>query len=313
MSSKILLDYFFPITAITPTSQASTAFLKNVLAIVKPKVGAVEDTPTLCTTKTAVDAFSDTNVEVDELFDAGMNRVWVMASDDLTDVGTNIADKIGEFFTILITSDFSDAEIDARAMGDFAGVLAAASTDDAKNTTRAAIENFSAWHTNGTVKSKNMFYAFGKLLSNESGWKNQQFITMPYADDVDTIGEAENLFDDSISFVGDDSEFGKRLMLFAVGGKAIVEPYIKKNIQIDMQSAALTYVSGNQPSYTFKHAALIEDELQKVIQEYIDDDEIEAGTVEVTIGDEQFVAEADINISEPSALWRIFGEMRSTL
>lgn len=311
--SKILLDYFFPITAITPTSEASTAFLKNVLVIVKPKVGATEDTPTLCTSKSAVDAFTTDNAEADELFDAGMNRVWVMASDDLEGVGEDIADYLSNFFTILISSDFSDAEIDARVIGStFKGVIAAASTDDAKNATRAAIENFCAFHTDSTVKSKNMFYAFGKLLS-ASGWKNQQYVTMPYADDVDTVGEAEALFDDSISFVGNDDEFGKKLMLFAVGGKAIVEPYIKRNIQIDMQSAALTYVSGNQPSYTFKHAALIEDELKKVLQEYIDDDEIETGTVEVTIGDEQFVAEADINIAEPSALWRIDGTFRSTL
>lgn len=309
---KFLLDYFFPIDVITPTSEASTAFLKNVLVIVKPKVGATEDTPTLCTSKTDVDAFTTTNTEADELFDAGMSRVWVMASDDLEGVGADIADTISEYFTILISSDFSDAEIDARVMGEFQGVIAAASTDDAKNATRAAIENFSAWHTDGTVKAKNMFYAFGKLLSSNS-WKNQQYITLPYADDVDTLGEAETLFDDSISFVGNDSEFGKRLMLFAAGGKAIVCPYILANIRIDMQSAALTYVSGNQPSYTFKHAALIEDELQKVIQEYVDDDEIEEGTVEVTIGDTQFVAEADINIAEPSALWRIFGEQRSTL
>jgi hypothetical protein len=310
---KFLLDYFFPITTIEPTPEASTAYLKNVLAICKPKLGATEDTPTLCTSKTDVDAFTTDNAEIDELFDGGMSRVWVMASDDLEGVGTDIADYISEFFTILITSDFNDTEIDALAKGEFEGVIGAASTNDTKNATRAAIENYCAFHTDSTVKSKNMFYAFGKFLSQASGWRNQQYITLPYADDVDTLGEAETLFDDKISFVGNDSEFGKRLLLFAAGGKAIAAPYIKANIRIDMQSAALQYVSGNQPPYTAKHAALIEDELQKVIQGYIDDDEITAGTVEVELGDEAFTAEADINIAEPSALWRISGTMRSTL
>ena len=47
--AKILLDYFFPITAISPTPQASTAFLKQVLAVVKPKVGVTPGTITLTT------------------------------------------------------------------------------------------------------------------------------------------------------------------------------------------------------------------------------------------------------------------------
>jgi septum formation topological specificity factor MinE len=80
-----------------------------------------------------------------------------------------------------------------------------------------------------------------------------------------------------------------------------------------MQSAALSYISGNQPAYTKKEAALLEDELQKVIQSYIDRDLIEAGVVEVELLQDNFVASAEINVSEPKALWRIFGEMRQTL
>jgi hypothetical protein len=39
--AKILLDYLFPITAIEPTPAASTAFLKQVLVVAKPKDGGV--------------------------------------------------------------------------------------------------------------------------------------------------------------------------------------------------------------------------------------------------------------------------------
>lgn len=310
---NILLDYFFTITAIEPTPAASTAFLKQVLAVVKPKVGATEDTITLCTTKSAVDAFSTTNTEVDELFDAGMNRVYVLAVDALSGLDAILEGHESDFFTILITSDFSDAEMDAADFGAFKGVIGMASTDDAKNTTRAAIANRSAWHSTSTNKAKNMFYAFGKLLSNSLNWRNQQYITMPYADDVATLGDAEALFDDKVNFVISDTEFGNRLALFCAGGKAIVAPYILKNLQIDMQSSALSYISGNQPAYTLKQAALLEDELQKVVQGYIDDEEVEAGTVEVTLEEDNFVASGDINVAEPKALWRIFAEMRQTL
>lgn len=308
---NILLDYFFPITAINPTAQASTAFLKQALVVVKPKEGATEDTITLCTTSGQIAALTD-NVEALQLLNAGMSRVYVVAVDDL-DLASILEGHESDFYTILVSSDFNDTEMDGADFGAFTGVIGMASTDDAKNTTRAATENRVAFHSTATNKAKNMFFAFGKLLSNALSWRNQQYITMPFADDVDTLGEANTLFDDKISFVLDDTQYGKRLGLFAVGGKAIVAPYIRRNLEIDMQSAALTYISGNQPNYTKTAAALLEDELQKVVDSYIERQWIEAGTVQVKLEQENFVASGYINIAEPKALWRIVGEIQQTL
>ncbi len=424
---NILLDYFFPITSIEPTPSASTAFLKQVLVIVKPSAeDAAEDVITLCTSKAAVDAFTESD-EVDELFDAGMNRVYVLAVDALDGVGDLIEGHESDFFTILIGSEFSDEEIehsdavlgvkafvkigditftavlagedgndlsivlvdDVTAGGEFAhvsgdvitihmddgastatqilaalndsvaaiakvsaaidvgdesvaqadvgstpltggidaasgsaagldvgafkGVVGIASSDDELNATRAATANYCAFHTTDGNGAKNMFYAFGKLLSNSLNWLNQQYITMPHADDVETLGQSNALFDAKISFVMSDAEFGKKLALFAQGGSAIVAPYIKRNLEINLQSAALSYISGNQPQYTKVQAALVEDELQKVVQSYIDRQWIEAGTAQVKLEQENFVGSGYINIAKPSAFWRIFGEMRQTL
>ncbi len=198
-------------------------------------------------------------------------------------------------------------------VGAFTGVVGVSSTDDDFLALQAAIAKRAAFHTTSSNKAKNMFYAFGKMLSNSLSWRNQQYITMPFADDVDTLGEANALFDDKIGFVLSDDEFGNRLALFAAGGKAIVAPYIIRNLEVDMQSAALSYVSGNQPAYTKKAAALLEDELQKVVDGYIERELIEEGTVEVILEQENFVASGYINVSEPKAMWRIFGEMRQTL
>jgi hypothetical protein len=424
---NILLDYFFPITTIEPTPAASTAFLKQVLVVGKPKDGGVTTGAiTLCTTISQVQAKFGTQAsnEVQKLLDAGMSRVFVLPMDDLL-----LADALegheSDFFTILISSDFSDADVgtgvtigaekaslkiqdvtftaknagtagnsitinynsggtagaevvgvvgtaititmedgvstaqdivdaiedsvsasalvdvepdagdesDKQAVfgaavplaggtddvttgidvGEFKGVVGVQSTDDAFLATQAAIANRAAFHTTSGNKAKNMFYAFGKLLSNALSWRNQQYISMPLADDVDTLGEANSLFDDKVNFVISDDEFSNRLALFAVGGKAIVAPYIKKNLEIDFQSAALSYISGNQPQYTKKQAALLQDELKKVIQDYIDDELITDGTVAVALEEDNFVASANINISEPKALWRIFAEMRQTL
>jgi len=158
-----------------------------------------------------------------------------------------------------------------------------------------------------------MYYGFGKLLSNQLNWRNQQYITMPYGDNVDTLGEANNLFDDKISFVMKDDQYGFRLGLFAAGGKAITAPYIIKNLQIDMQSAALTYISGNQPAYSVKEAALLESYLSKVIDSYIERKWITAGQIEIKLEQDNFVASGYINVSEPNALWRVFAEMQQTL
>jgi hypothetical protein len=223
-----------------------------------------------------------------------------------------------DFFTLLISSDFIDDDITISEgtglfVGSFKGVVGVSSDDDTFLSEQAAIENRAAFHTTTTNKAKNMFYAFGKMLSNSLSWLNQQYITMPFADDVTTLGSANALFDDKISFVISDSEFSERLALFACGGKAIAAPYIIRNLEIDLQSKALNYISGNQPNYTKKAAALLEDELQKVVESYIEKQWIEAGVIEVKLEQENFIASGYINVSEPKALWRIFGEIRQTL
>lgn len=411
---NILLDYFFPITSIEPTQQASTSFLKQVCIVVAPKSLVPTGVITACTTMAQVAALTD-NTEAQQLFNAGMSKVYVLPMDDL-DLASALEGHESDFFTVLISSDFDkndvtasqasltvngdltftsvetgssqneitialvnddavtagnevvevtgtdivikidsgvstatqikaafDASEDAIALatcaivsgqgaetqaaaaeaplaggdglflGEFEGVCGVSSDDDSYLATQAAISNRSAFHSTSTNKAKNMFYAFGKMLSNVLNWRNQQYIEMPVADDVDTLGDANTLFDDKISFVISDDEFSERLALFAAGGKAIVAPYIKRNLQIDLQSAALSYVSGNQPDYSLKQAALLEDELQKVMQSYIDREWITDGTVEVLLENENFVASGYMNIAEPKALWRIFGEMRQTL
>lgn len=317
--AKILLDYFFPITAISPTPQASTAFLKQVLAVVKPKDGVTPGTVTLCTSSSAVAALTD-NAEVAQLFAGGLSRVYVLPMATL-DIATVLETEGTNFFTILISSDFTDANVTTDLdLGAWKGVVGVSSNDDTTFLpAQAVIENRCAFYASTTNKAKNMFYAFGKLLSNAVNWTNQQYIAMPLADDVATLGDANALFDDKISFVISDDEFGKRLGLFCAGGKAITAPYIVRNLEIDLQSKALQYISGNQPGYTLTQAALLEDELQKVISGdvgnpgYIGRQWIEAGVVEVKLEQENFVASGYINISEPKAMWRIFGEIRQTL
>jgi len=307
---NVLLDYFFPITVIEPTPQASTAFLKQVCIVCKKKSGGTDGVITACTSNADVAALTD-NTEAAQLFDAGMNKVYVLINEDL-DLHTILA-GVDDFFTLLISSDFDDTAVGTLDVGTFKGVVGVQSADDTVFLpAQAAIERRAAFFTDASAdKAQNMFYAFGKLLSNALDWLNQQYITMPKDDGINNLGDADSLFDNKISFTLTDQEFGKRLALFACGGKAIVEPYILANLSLDLQSTALQYVSGNMPSFTVKHASLIEDELKKVIQGYVDRGWLSGGTVAVTLGDNQnFVAAANMDIPEPTALWRILGEMR---
>lgn len=309
---NILLDYFFPITSIEPTAQAATGFLKQALVVALPKSGQTPGSITLCTSPAAIAAKTD-NTEATQLLNAGMSKVYILIVAATADIAAAIEGHEADFHTILISSDFVDADLATMDLGDFKGVVGVQSTSDVTTAAQAAIENRAAFHTTTGNKAKNMMFAFGKLLSNALAWRNQQYITMPFADDVATLGDANTYFDDKVNFVISDDEFGNRLGLFAAGGKAIVSPYIKKNLELDFQSKALTYITANQPQYTKKQAALLEDELKKVIQLYIDREWIDSGTVSVTLEQENFVAAGAINISEPKALWRIFGEMRQTL
>lgn len=202
---------------------------------------------------------------------------------------------------------------DGLSAGSFTGVIGVWSSDTSLLEDQAVIEKRCAFYGDSSNKAKNMCYAFGSMLSNSLSWKNQQYITMPLDDGIDTLGEAESLFDSKISFVLNDDEFGKRLALFACGAKAITAPYILRNLEIDLQSAALTYVSANNPDYTLTEAALIEDECQKVINEsYIKPKLISSGKIEITLEEDNFVAAGRITVPTPKALWRIAGEMTQT-
>jgi hypothetical protein len=198
-------------------------------------------------------------------------------------------------------------------IGTFEGVVGISSDDRNFLIRQAVIENRCAFYGNSTNKSQNMMYSFGKFLS-ASSWRNQQFIQLPEDDGVDALGDAEANFDDRISFGLTDDEYGNRLAFFVAGGKAIFAPYIVKNIRVDLQSRALQWIGDNQPAYTLTNAALLEVRLQDdVINEYIENQYITAGVIEVTLEEDNFVANGAIDISEPKALWKVVGEMRQTL
>lgn len=308
---NILLDFIFPITTIVPTPAASTAYLKQAFLVVKPKDGVTAGQVVECTTPGAVAALTD-NTEATALFTAGMNRVFLVVADTLN-LASLMEDYGQEAFTLLISSDYSTANVTALNAGVFNGVIGYAASDMSFLRAQAVIQNRVAFFAKAETGAQNMLYAFGKLLSSTINWSSQQYISMLMSDDVDVLGDADGLFDDRISFVLTDKQYSNRLGLFAAGGKAIVAPYVARNLEIDLQSKALQYISANQPAYTLVQAALLQDELQKVIDLYVTRGWITQGSVEVTLEAENFVATARMVVPEAKSLWRILGEVRQAV
>jgi hypothetical protein len=308
---NVLLDYVFKVSSITPTAAADTSFLKGVLCVVKKKIGGVDDVITECTSKAAVAALTD-NTDCDALFDAGMSKIYVLTKATL-DMNTQIDAAENNFYTILISSDFVNADLSALDVGSFRGVVGMTLYTAENAAAFAATENHVGFYGKSANKSENLFYAFGKMMSNSLNWRNQQFITLPNDDEITLIGDAETLYEDRVSFAITDATYGTRLAFFCVGGKAIVAPYILRNFEIDLQSEALQYISGNQPAYTKKEAALLENALKDVLNQYIEDQWIEEGSVSVTLEEDNFQAAGDISVMEPKALWRVFAEITQTV
>lgn len=307
--SDALLQFAFPITTESSSVSANTAYLHQVLAVCKPK-GATPAGITLCTSSAAAAVLTD-NVDVLELFSAGLTQVYVCVNADLN-IDALVNPVLSNFYTVLISSDFTTGDLSTMDLGDFEGVVGYAFTGQSDAKAFALVENQVGFYTIAANKSKNMFYAFGKLLAAQT-WGSKQYKQMPYNDLVILVGTMLSMYNDKVSFVLTSPEGGNRLGFFSAGGKAITAPYILKEINIALQAAAVAYIEVNEPDYTAKEAALLENDLNNVILSFIDSDTISGGSISITITDgSNFNAVGTATIPEPKALWRVPTTLRVT-
>lgn len=304
----VLMEYVMKVDAYAPTPSASTAYIRKVLAVVKPLDGEAVTTGTIveCTTKAEVEAL--TSSKAYRLLEAGMNSIYVLPASSL-DIADIITESKKKFFTILIDNAFDDTELESLEVGNFAGVIGKSFNGRESAKAFTIQKNNVGFYDLDVNASENMFHAFGKFLSANS-FKNQQYIEMPLSSEVNTINQAELLFEDSISFVLSSEEFGNRLALFASNRRAIIAPYVFEELTLKLQSKALQYIALNEPNYTEAEASLLEDSLQTVIDSYIADGLLTSGNITVALTDENFVVKATITVPEPKAMWRIKATMR---
>ena len=339
--ADILLDYTFSVNPRVPMPAASAAYIKQILVIVKPLnsgANAAEgekkketksqetksqetkfqgsqtsgsQTPkevkiVRCTSKWQVSSLT-ANTDVEALFDAGMTEVYVLPSETL-DVTAKV-ESSKDFFTILISSDFTLSEAVLFKRGTFKGVVGYSFTGIVEAKAFAIVEKQCGFYGSVGNGARNMFSAFGKLLS-QPVWRNQQYAQMPYSDGVDDLGVARVMFNDRLSFVLTSKEYGNRLAFFAAGRQAITAPYIYENLTLDAQSAALNYIAANNPDYTLAQASLLENALQSVLErKYVATNLVTAAGVSIELVNDNFRANGTITVPQPKALWGIDVEL----
>jgi hypothetical protein len=294
-------------------------------------------------TFTAVTAGSDGNDISIEFLDtgtAGAETVTVTGTAPVRKISVSIEDGVStatqiktaidasEDATALILATIEDGEGStaqaafaednlengaAIEFGTWGGIIGVSSDNLEFLENQAVITKRTAFFGNSTNKAKNMFFAFGKLLSGRD-WENQQYIEMPFDDGINTQAEAENLYDNKISFVLSSEEFGKRLSLFTNNRKAIIAPYIFEWFQLSLQSWGVQYIALNQPKYTLREASLLQDYLEEKAEErFVATEIVEFLSVKITLVEDNFMANGDVVISEPKALWRVTAKIQQGL
>lgn len=305
-NGDVLLNYILQLETRTPVPAASTGFLRAALVVVKPKSGVETGKITRLTSAVAAESLTD-NEDVKYLFNGGMNAAFVLPTNDL-DLSDIISAAKERFFTVLVSSDFSAAEIDGLDVGGFSGVVAAVFEDEAKAKVFAQQKNRTAFLTGNGNKGANAFYAFGSFLS-ASAWNNQQYIPVPKDDGINDTGTADALFEDRLSFaLTSEDQYGPRLAFFCTGGQAIIAPYVTEELKINAQGWTMQYLNLNRPQYTLVQAKLLEDNLNaKAYAKYVAAGILSYVRFTITFTNQNYVADIDVRIPEPSAMWRLKG------
>lgn len=313
--NDVLLEYVMKVNRFTPIPSPSTQRLHNVLAVVKQKTAETPKTIIKVTNASELAAITDTTAPM-SLIEGGLTSFFALPMDALTlDSATITNMSEFDYFTILIDPAFGDEALAGLTLPTrFDGVVGISSSDDSVIEEFVKKENHCAVYQAEETAGNNMFKAFGSLLAyKKNKWTNQQYIAMDYSDNVNSLDAADALFEIRASFVLTSPEYGNRLAFFVCGGNsgavAIAAPYIYQELITKLQGSALNWLNLNEPDYTTAEAALLENQLQKVIDKYIESGQISAGSIAVTADQDNFVMSAAANVPQPKATWRIVSTM----
>lgn len=319
MAKQVLLNYAVSFTEISGTSQVKTSYLRKAAFICK----ASNDSNTgliLCSTPEQVTAVTDNTDALSFLSQVGGVYIIALASADLLiDAQSIIYDNQYQFYTLVLSSDYTDTAKLNHGL-DFMGVIAATFETQANAKTFAAVSDQCAGLSEVDFENAGdgISFAFGSLLSNKVNWKNQQYVEYTgnpiFA--AQSVGDASNLFDDRITFYTEDDDQGVRLSFFAAGGEAITLPYVSEELKLLIQSDALQFISTNQPLNTQTMRRELQNFLQGRVNDFIDDGYLDPdgnNQIVVTKSNEQFYVNGELSVKYADPIWRMAVEATKEL
>lgn len=255
---------------------------------------------------------SDSPEDIVAAFDGGLASVFVIMAVDIADVPALILDKECDFFTIYATRDYTEVE-NLTALAGWQGVKGLTYTIQADAETAASEINTCAFFEDTLIPLDARAYfgifSFAKLLSSNS-WRNQQYTPIAAANGapVQTLGQAESLFADRISFYLTDPEQGTRLAFFVAGGLSITDPYIDMEVQVVTQSEMLNFIAGTQPYNVETRRRQLEQIGNTILGAYTDAGLLDPDGVNECIirtSNEAFIVNGTITTTNSEALWRV--------
>ncbi len=247
-------DYASPVSISAPDVQPSTAFLRQMLVVLKTDTSETEIT-TLTQSPTTVGLEA-----VARAFTGGMSAVSYIKLVDLTTLNTFQLKNV--FYTIIVIG-FTPTEILASNYGEYDGVVVYA-TDSAGDISSGLTNRAYCY---GALGLKACF-TFGKFLSAPT-FTNQAYTDSSSREEtLEDKGIANQWFDGRGIAWGYDDQVGSRLITAFINGKGLSNPYILRELIIVLQTNSFNIMSTNV-SYTEIDAKDVEGFNRQVINDYI--------------------------------------------
>lgn len=310
-------NYFMPITLKPAPSPTPQNYRRKVIAVVKAKTGITTDKKGFITinNKDALSEYTD-NEEVGAFFDAGMDQIYLANVDSISDANDILEDKITKYFTIAISSDFTDEEkVDLEIPDRFNGGIINNTTDLELATA------FAGGLNQGCSCDKtayNFFYMVGLVLSDLRGLYNKYGMALNKVGYLQTT--PQDYLNNRLSFIISNSESGQnKLAGLFLGGRPFTTPYILDEIKVGMQDKWVEYrAREDRVKKSLLQANLVQKTLQKYLNQYVETEDhperpLSFGNVNIDMENpDDYILNCSVEISKMTDIIQLLTELAET-
>lgn len=308
---SILFEFLFPISKSNIVPEQDLSYLHNLICIGKMKADQTEASINLITDNDLIPNYTS-STDFYDIIGKGLNKFYLISINDLSKLSSILNQNLNKGFCIYLSKDFTTEEKGNIELGSYKGVVGAEFSDELEAKAFSMNSGFCGFYAKQNI-GRNLEMCFSRLLSRNI-FKNCQALQLVAKNGIDKIGDAEVCFDNRVSFAIDDEDVGTRLAGFFAGGLAVIEPFVIEYLKNKLQSAFVKRLGAVEPNYTDFDAKLMESYLQKKVLDPLiktnknPDGYFEYAKIEINLDSTgNFVANANINVSEPNAWWRILG------